>query len=157
MGRLDPAGFFLVLTLLAAPCFGQDPSWIDRGTPPPPPRIESMIDELYRTHGKGGYGDARIDRGTFSGLVDGKVSGLNAATFVATESAKRQDPNSAFTKARATTVILAILRDDLIDGVEMDLLQELTQSQFRGITVTLAGNEAARASQFWKMSRQLPS
>ena len=38
----------------------------------------------------------------------------------------------------------AILSDREMDNEELDLLQELTQSQFRGITVTLAGSETAK-------------
>ncbi len=69
--------------------------------------------------------------------IDGKVAGMNADTFTAFQNIKKRNPG-AMTQANAEELKLAILKDNKIDDAERDLLEEMTQSQFRSITVTIA-------------------
>ncbi len=70
---------------------------------------------------------------------DGKVNGLNAEVFSALDAIKRANPG-ALTMKEALALRAAIIKDDQIDALEADLLAEITQSQFRSITITMAGD-----------------
>lgn len=70
--------------------------------------------------------------------IDGKVAGLNEASFVALATIKQRNPGS-LTERDTKELAAAIMADDLLDDSERDLLEEMTQSQFRNITVTPAG------------------
>lgn len=140
MSRIGPVLAAIVLALSCVPSYGQNPNWGKPAPAPPLPAGPSMLEELYRKSGKGMLGEKEIKRSSTGGVVDGKVAGLNATTFAAVKDAKRRNPNSSLTFDDASTVVRAILQDDNIDEGESDLLGELTQSQFRGITVTLAGS-----------------
>lgn len=69
---------------------------------------------------------------------DGKVSGLNAAVYDTLDTIHRANPGALTTK-NAMTLRESIIKDDQVDALEADLLAELTQSQFRSVTVTKAG------------------
>lgn len=71
--------------------------------------------------------------------VDGKVAGLNEATFMALSTVKQRNPGS-LTERDARELVTAITADKVVDDSERDLLEEMTQSQFRNITVTSAGD-----------------
>ena len=71
--------------------------------------------------------------------IDGKVAGLNEAVFTALATVKKRNPSS-LTERDAQEIAGAIMADQVVDDSEKDLLEELTQSQFRNITVTLAGD-----------------
>ena len=73
--------------------------------------------------------------------IDGKVAGLNEAAFAAIESAIQRNPGS-LTERDARELATAIAADQVVDDSERDLLEEMTQSQFRSITVTPAGDTA---------------
>lgn len=134
----------IALALILAPSFAQNPNWVNsQGSPPTPPPSGSLLEDLYRKNGKGTVGDVEIRLGE-SGAADGKVVGLNPTTFAKVREIKRQNPNGTFTQDNASALVLAILSDNAIDNGEMDLLNEMTQSQFRGITVTLAGDDASK-------------
>ncbi len=70
--------------------------------------------------------------------MDGKVNGLNAEVFSVFEAIKRANPG-ALTVKNAMALRAAIIEDDQIDAMEADLLSEITQSQFRSVTITKAG------------------
>ncbi|MEY4270206.1 MAG: hypothetical protein RLZZ58_1422 [Pseudomonadota bacterium] len=71
-------------------------------------------------------------------IADGKVAGLNAATFAVFQNIKKRNPG-AFTEVDAMELKRAVMADGKIDAAERDLLGELTNSQFRSITVTPEG------------------
>lgn len=75
---------------------------------------------------------------------DGKVVGLNAEVYDAYDAIIRNNPG-ALTAKNAMTLREAVIKDDQIDAAEADLLAEMTQSQFRSITITKVG-AAANAS-----------
>lgn len=66
--------------------------------------------------------------------IDGKVAGLNETTFVALSAVKKRNPGS-LTERDAQELAAAIMADQVVDNAERDLLEEMTQSQFRNITV----------------------
>lgn len=72
---------------------------------------------------------------------DGKVAGLNEAAFGALSTVKQRNPGS-LTERDARELVTAITADQVVDDSERDLLEEMTQSQFRSITVTPAGDTA---------------
>lgn len=76
--------------------------------------------------------------------VDGKVHDLNEETFRTLQAIRRRNPNSTLTESEARELKAAILKDQELDDAERDLLEEMTQSQFRGITVFLADDESNR-------------
>lgn len=76
---------------------------------------------------------------------DGKVTGLNEATYRTVKTIKARNPG-AFTERDANELAAAIRQDSMIDAVELDLLKELTNSQFRSITITPAGAAANSTS-----------
>lgn len=67
--------------------------------------------------------------------LDGKVAGLNEPVFAALAEIKKRNPG-ALTEVSARQLAAAINKDGQIDAAERDLLEELTQSMFRSITVT---------------------
>ena len=69
------------------------------------------------------------------------MAGLNEAAFAAIESAIQLNPGS-LTERDARELATAIAADQVVDDSERDLLEEMTQSQFRSITVTPAGDTA---------------
>jgi hypothetical protein len=71
--------------------------------------------------------------------IDGKVAGLNATAFAALSTVKQRNPGS-LTQFDAQDLANAIMADQVVDDSERDLLEEMTQSMFRNITVTLAGD-----------------
>jgi hypothetical protein len=73
--------------------------------------------------------------------IDGKVAGLNEAAFAALSTAKQRNPGS-LTERDAQEIGAAIMADHVVDDAERDLIEEMTQSQFRSITVTPAGDPA---------------
>ncbi len=73
--------------------------------------------------------------------IDGKVAGLNEAAFAALSTVKQRNPGS-LTERDAQEIGTAIMADQVMDDAERDLLEEMTQSMFRNITVTLAGDTA---------------
>jgi len=73
--------------------------------------------------------------------IDGKVAGLNEAAFAALSTVKQRNPGS-LTQRDAQELATAIMADQVVDDAERDLLEEMTQSQFRNITVTPAGDTA---------------
>jgi hypothetical protein len=73
--------------------------------------------------------------------IDGKVAGLNEATFAALATVKQRNPGS-LTERDMQELATAIMADQVVDDSERDLLEEMTQSQFRSITVTPAGDTA---------------
>lgn len=77
-----------------------------------------------------------------SAAIDGKVAGLNPTTHAALKTIKTRNPGSL--TARDTTELkVAIMADGKVDDAERDLLEEMTQSQFRLITATLANSNPA--------------
>lgn len=72
-------------------------------------------------------------------VIDGKVAGLNAEAFAALSTVKQRNPGS-LTQLDAQEIGAAIVADQVVDDAERDLLEEMTQSMFRSITVTLAGD-----------------
>lgn len=68
---------------------------------------------------------------------DGKVAGLNADSYAALQNVRKRNPG-AMNEADAKELAAAVRKDGKIDGDEADLLTEMTQSQFRSITVTPA-------------------
>ncbi len=79
--------------------------------------------------------------------IDGKVAGLNEVAFTALSTIKQRNPGS-LTERDAQELAAAILADQVLDDPERDLLEEMTQSQFRNITVTPAGDTTRRVSTF---------
>ncbi len=73
--------------------------------------------------------------------IDGKVAGLNEATFAALSTVKQRNPGS-LTERDAQEIGAAIMADQVLDDAERDLLEEMTQSLFRSITVMPAGDTA---------------
>ena len=73
--------------------------------------------------------------------IDGKVAGLNEATFAALSTVKQRNPGS-LTERDAQEIGAVIMADQVVDDAERDLLEEMTQSMFRSITVTPAGDTA---------------
>lgn len=73
--------------------------------------------------------------------IDGKVAGLNEAAFAALSTVKQRNPGS-LTERNAQEIATAIMADQVVDDAERDLLEEMTQSMFRSITVTPAGDTA---------------
>jgi len=71
--------------------------------------------------------------------IDGKVAGLNETTFAALATVKKRNPGS-LTERDAQEITAAVMADQSVDDSERDLLEEMTQSQFRNITVTPAGD-----------------
>jgi hypothetical protein len=69
--------------------------------------------------------------------TDGKVTGLNLESYTAFQTIKKRNPG-AFTESDSNALAVAIRKDGVIDPLETDLLREMTQSQFRSITVTPA-------------------
>lgn len=68
---------------------------------------------------------------------DGKVNGLNADSYAVLQTIKKRNPG-AFTENSAKELAAALLKDGTIDPAETDLVVEMTQSQFRSITITPA-------------------
>lgn len=79
--------------------------------------------------------------------IDGKVAGLNEPTFDALSAVKRRNPGS-LTQVDAQDIATAIMADQVVDDPERDLLEEMTQSQFRNITVTPVGDGVRRVTTF---------
>jgi len=79
--------------------------------------------------------------------TDGKVAGLNETTFAALAAVKKRNPGS-LTERDAKELAAAIMADEVVDDLERDLLTEMTQSQFRNITVTPAGEAAGSVMTF---------
>lgn len=79
--------------------------------------------------------------------VDGKVAGLNEATFTALSTVKQRNPGS-LTERDARELAAAIMADQVVDDSERDLLEEMTQSQFRNITVTPTGDPSRSVRTF---------
>jgi hypothetical protein len=73
--------------------------------------------------------------------IDGKVAGLNEAAFAALSTVKQRNPGP-LTERDAQEIGAAIMADQIVDDAERDLLEEMTQSMFRSITVTPAGDTA---------------
>ncbi len=73
--------------------------------------------------------------------IDGKVAGLNEAAFAALSTVKQRNPGS-MAERDAQEIATAIMADQVVDDAERDLLEEMTQSMFRSITVTPAGDTA---------------
>ena len=73
--------------------------------------------------------------------IDGKVAGLNEAAFAALSTVKQRNPGS-MAERDAQEIASAIMADQVVDDAERDLLEEMTQSMFRSITVTPAGDTA---------------
>ena len=71
--------------------------------------------------------------------VDGKVAGLNEPTFAALATIKQRNPGS-LTQRDTQELATAIMADQVVDDPERDLLEEMTQSQFRNITVKPVGD-----------------
>jgi len=71
--------------------------------------------------------------------IDGKVAGLNETAFAALSTIKKRNPGS-LTQVSAKELATAIMADQVVDDAERDLLEEMTQSQFRNITVTPVGD-----------------
>lgn len=126
----------MLLALPAGSAFGQPPL-SPAGGNATPAIIEPSLPAAPS------FDAAGIRRG-LPGPVDGKVSGLNAVAFAMLQDIKRTNPNGTMTEQNTRMLRNAILSDREMDNGELDLLQELTQSQFRGITVTLAGSETAK-------------
>jgi hypothetical protein len=72
---------------------------------------------------------------------DGKVNAVNADTYAALKMIRKRNPG-AFTEVDAKQLAAAIQTDGKVDAVETDLLKELTNSQFRSITITPANAPA---------------
>ncbi|MBK8373863.1 MAG: hypothetical protein IPL18_02945 [Sphingomonadales bacterium] len=68
-------------------------------------------------------------------LLDGKVTVLNTDAFATLALVRKRNPG-AFNEVDAKELAAAINKDSKVDPVEADLLREMTQSQFRSITVT---------------------
>jgi hypothetical protein len=81
---------------------------------------------------------APVPAATVTGVIDGKVAGLNSRTFTALQTIKRRNPG-ALSEVDMRELATVIKADGNIDPAESDLLKEMTQSQFRSITVTLEG------------------
>lgn len=79
--------------------------------------------------------------------IDGKVEGLNEPAFAALSTVKKRNPGS-LTQVDAQEIATAIMADQVLDDAERDLLEEMTQSQFRNITVTPAGDGVRRVTTF---------
>ncbi|MEZ6029356.1 MAG: hypothetical protein R3C46_06355 [Hyphomonadaceae bacterium] len=79
--------------------------------------------------------------------IDGKVAGLNETTFAALAAVKQRNPGS-LTERDAKELATAIMADEVVDELERDLLEEMTQSQFRNITVTPAGDTSRSVMTF---------
>lgn len=79
--------------------------------------------------------------------IDGKVAGLNEVAFTALATIKKRNPGS-LTERDAQELAAAIMADEIVDDAERDLLEEMTQSQFRNITVTPTGDASRRAMTF---------
>lgn len=79
--------------------------------------------------------------------IDGKVAGLNEAAFAALSTVKQRNPGN-LTERDAQEIGAAIMADQVVDDAERDLLEEMTQSQFRNITVTLAGDTSRAVRSF---------
>lgn len=79
--------------------------------------------------------------------VDGKVAGLNEAAFTALSTVKQRNPGS-LTERDAKELANAIMADQVVDDSERDLLEEMTQSQFRNITVTPVGDTTRSVKTF---------
>ena len=70
--------------------------------------------------------------------IDGKVAGLNDPAFNALSVIKKRNPG-ALTEVDTRQLGEAIMADKQIDPAERDLLEEMTQSMFRSITITPPG------------------
>lgn len=79
--------------------------------------------------------------------IDGKVAGLNETAFAALSTVKQRNPGS-LTERDAQELATAIMADKVVDDPERDLLEEMTQSQFRNITVTPADGSARSVRTF---------
>lgn len=71
---------------------------------------------------------------------DGLVHGLNESSFEAFQAIKQRNPG-ALTEQDAQELKQALMADERLDEQEQDLLVELTQSQFRSITITPSGGQ----------------
>ena len=74
---------------------------------------------------------------------DGQVNGLNQSSFEAFQAIKQRNPG-ALTEQDAQALKQALLADQRLDDQEQDLLVELTQSQFRSITITPSGGQGQK-------------
>lgn len=79
--------------------------------------------------------------------IDGKVAGLNEAAFSALAAVKKRNPGS-LTERDAKELTVGIMADDAVDDPEKDLLEEMTQSQFRNISVTPADDSGRSVQTF---------
>lgn len=79
-------------------------------------------------------------------VIDGRVADLNAATYAAFQAIKQRNPGS-LTEKDAKELAAAIMSDGKVDAAEIDLLTEMTQSQFRNIRVFAVGT-APTSDQF---------
>jgi hypothetical protein len=123
----------LALTVCVWPAFGQAPR--GSSTSERPAATEPLAPV---------FDDSGVTRAVSSARIDGKVVGLNSESFAALAALKRANPNGTLTEAQAMQLRGALLRDQTLDDQELDLLQELTQSQFRGINVTPTGAEITK-------------
>lgn len=80
-------------------------------------------------------------------VVDGKVAGLSEVAFTALATIKQRNPGS-LTQRDAQELVTAIMADQVLDDSERDLLEEMTQSQFRNIAVTPTGDTTRRTTTF---------
>lgn len=79
--------------------------------------------------------------------IDGKVAGLNETAFAALSAVKQRNPGS-LTQVDAQELASAMMADHIVDAPEKDLLEEMTQSQFRNITVTPMGDNTRSVKTF---------
>lgn len=79
--------------------------------------------------------------------IDGKVAGLNETAFTALATVKKRNPGS-LTERDAQELAAAIMADQNVDDSERDLLEEMTQSQFRNITVRPADDSGRAVMSF---------
>lgn len=77
---------------------------------------------------------------------DGKVTGLNVDTYTVLKTIKKRNPG-AFTENNSKELATAIRKDGKVDDLEADLVREMTNSQFRSITITPANAAANSADQ----------
>lgn len=77
-------------------------------------------------------------------MPDGKVTGLNADSYATLQTVRKRNPG-ALNTVDAKELAAAVQKDGMTDAGEADLLAEMTQSQFRSITVTpiTAGGDVA--------------
>lgn len=68
--------------------------------------------------------------------IDGRVNNLNQDTFKALQYAHALRPNGPHDEKSATTIANAILKDNVIDAGERDLIDELTKSTAQKVVVS---------------------